>query len=156
MSLKDDITAFESATQYFLNLAAAVKPDQLDIKHENGWSARQIIHHVADSEVQSYVRLRRLLAEPEGPIIQGYDEGAWAANPHLGYESFDVKNSIAAYAAARASTLDVLKTLSEDDLASWGDHTEKGRITIQDWLNSYIAHPKDHGDQLVRALKGQE
>ena len=156
MSLKDDIAAFESATQYFLNLAAAVKSDQLDIKHENGWSARQIIHHVADSEVQSYVRLRRLMAEPEGTIIQGYDEGAWAANAHLGYEKFDVKNSIAAYVAVRASTLDVLKTLSEDDLARWGDHTEKGRITVQDWLNSYVAHPKDHGDQLVRALKGQE
>jgi hypothetical protein len=156
MSLKDDISAFESATQYFLNLAAAVKPDKLDIKHENGWSARQIIHHVADSEVQSYVRLRRLMAEPEGTTIQGYDEGAWAANPHLGYEKFDVKSSIAAYAAVRASTLDVLKTLSESDLERWGDHTETGRITVQDWLNSYVAHPKDHGDQLVRALKGQE
>ena len=64
-SLKDYIANYESSTQFFLNLARGVQKDQLDTKHENGWSARQIIHHMADSEAQSYARLRRLVAESD-------------------------------------------------------------------------------------------
>jgi len=72
MSIHEQAAVYESSTQYFLNLARGVTADQLDIKDPEGWSARQIIHHVADSEAQSYARLRRLVAEPEGSIIQGY------------------------------------------------------------------------------------
>jgi len=49
-----------------------------------------------------------------------------------------------------------LKRLSEADLAKWGEHSERGKMTVKDWLDSYTNHPHDHGDQLVRALKGQE
>jgi len=155
-SLKDYIANYEASTQFFLNLARGVQKDQLDTKHENGWSARQIIHHMADSEAQSYARLRRLVAEPEGSLIQGYDESAWATAEFLGYETGDVTNSIAVYASVRAGSLDVLKRLSDADLAKWGEHSERGKMTVKDWLDSYTNHPHDHGDQLVRALKGQE
>jgi hypothetical protein len=66
MNLKEAAAAYESASQYFLNLARGITPDLLDIHAENEWSARQCIHHMADSEAQSYARLRRLVAEPEG------------------------------------------------------------------------------------------
>ena len=85
MDISEAAAAYESSTQFFLNLARGVLPELLDVRHENGWSARQIIHHVADSEAQSYARLRRLVAEPEGSLIQGYDEGAWAKDAKLGY-----------------------------------------------------------------------
>jgi hypothetical protein len=156
MSIHEASAAYESSTQYFLNLARAVTKEQLDIKHPEGWSARQIIHHVADSEAQSYARLRRLVAEPEGSIIQGYDEGAWAQAAQLGYETAPVDNSIAVYAAVRAGSLDVIKRLEESDLEKAGVHSESGRFTIAMWLEGYTKHPVDHGDQLIRALKGQE
>jgi len=66
MDIREAAAAYESATQFFLNLARGVTPELLDVRHENGWSARQVIHHMADSEAQSYARLRRLVAEPEG------------------------------------------------------------------------------------------
>ena len=71
IDLKEAAAAYQSATQYFLNLARAVTPDLMDVHAENEWSARQCIHHMADSEAQSYARLRRLVAEPEGSVIQG-------------------------------------------------------------------------------------
>ena len=154
-SIKESAAAYESATQYFLNLARGVSSDQLDIKDPEGWSARQIIHHLADSEAQSYARLRRLVAEPEGSIIQGYDENLWATAPQLGYESAPVENSIAVFAAVRAGSLDIIKRLEESDLEKAGVHSESGRFTIAMWLASYTNHPKDHGDQLIRAVKGQ-
>jgi hypothetical protein len=156
MEIREAAAAYESATQFFLNLARGVTPELLDVHHESGWSARQIIHHLADSEAQSYARLRRLVAEPEGSAIQGYDEGVWAACEKLGYESAPVENSIAVFAAVRAGSLHVIKRLEESDLAKFGEHSESGKFTIEKWLTGYTNHPKDHADQLVRATKGQE
>jgi hypothetical protein len=156
MDIREAAAAYESSTQFFLNLALGVTPELLDVHHENGWSARQIIHHVADSEAQSYARIRRLVAEPEGSVIQGYDEGAWAECEKLGYKDAPVENSIAVYAAVRAGSLDVLKRLEESDLLKFGEHSESGKFTIEKWLVNYTKHPLDHGDQLIRATKGQE
>ena len=98
VDLKEAAAAYEAASQYFLNLARAVTPELMDVHAENEWSARQCIHHMADSEAQSYARLRRLVAEPDGSVIQGYDEAAWANEPKLAYADGDVANSIAVYA----------------------------------------------------------
>jgi hypothetical protein len=155
MSIKDIAAAYRKSTEDFEKLVASIPADQLDTKHPEGWSARQIIHHLADSEAQSYARLRRLVAEPEGSIIQGYDENLWAVAPQLGYESAPVENSIAIFAAVRAGSLDVIKRLNESDLEKAGVHSEIGQYTIARWLTGYTNHPKDHGDQLVRAVKGQ-
>jgi len=155
VDMKEAAAAYEAATQYFLNLARAVTPDVIDVHAENEWSARQCIHHMADSEAQSYARLRRLVAEPEGSIIQGYDESAWANEPKLAYADGDVTNSIAVFAAVRAASLDLVKRLDESDLEKFGEHTESGKYTIAKWLETYTRHPYDHGDQMVRATKGQ-
>jgi DinB superfamily len=156
MSMSERIAAYQSATQYFLNLAVGTSADLLDIHHESGWSARQVIHHMADSESQSYVRLRRLVAEPEGSVIQGYDEAAWAECGQLGYIDTPVENSIAVISAVRASSLDLLKRLNESDLLKFGLHTESGKYSIDRWFETYTRHPHEHGDQLIRATKGQE
>ena len=155
VDLREAAAAYEAATQYFLNLARGVTAEVIDMHAENEWSARQCIHHMADSEAQSYARLRRLEAGPEGSIIQGYDEAAWANAPKLAYADGDVTNSIAVLAAVRASSLDLIKRLDESDLEKFGEHTEAGKYTIARWLETYTRHPYDHGDQLVRATKGQ-
>jgi DinB superfamily len=156
MDIREAAAAYDSSTQFFLNLARGVTPELLDVHHENGWSARQVIHHMADSEAQSYARLRRLVAEPDGSVIQGYDEGAWAECEKLGYKDAPVENSIAVFAAVRAGSLDVIKRLEESDLAKFGEHSERGKFTVETWVNIYTKHPYDHGDQLARATKGQE
>ena len=114
-----------------------------------------MIHHLADSEAQSYARLRRLVAEPAGSIIHGYDEGAWATSPALGYETDPVETSLAVFSAVRAGTFNVLQHLTEADLARYGEHTERGRFTLDDWLRIYSKHPLDHGEQLAKALRGE-
>lgn len=155
IDLKEAAAAYQAGTQYFLNLARAVTADLLDVHAENEWSARQCIHHMADSEAQSYARLRRLIAEPEGSVIQGYDEGAWAQEGKLGYNDAPVENSIAVFASVRASSLDVIQRLEESDLEKFGEHTEAGKYTVARWLEAYTRHPYNHGDQMVRATKGQ-
>ena len=78
MTIEELVHAYEHSTEYFLNEVLIVNAQNIDLHVEGGWSARQVIHHIADSEAQSYARLRRLLAEPAGSCIQGYDEAAWA------------------------------------------------------------------------------
>ena len=116
---------YQIATQEFLNLVAQISPNQLDKADKEGWTPRQVIHHLADSEAQSYSRLRRLIAEP-GSLIQGYDENKWAESSKLGYKSEDVQSSLEVFKAVRQASYELIKRLSEKDLEIEGIHSESG------------------------------
>lgn len=153
-SIQDFAETYQAATDYFEKLVKSLKPSDVDTKAPGEWSARQIVHHMADSEAQSYARLRRILAEPEGSIIQGYDESAWAESKNLGYEDLEIANSFAVTISVRNASADLIRRMSLADLEKFGTHTERGKFTINDWLKAYSNHPLDHGAQLERAVKG--
>ncbi len=138
---------YKAATDQFLHLLETLKAEDLDKSDAEGWTPRQVIHHVADSEAQSYARLRRLIAEP-GTIIQGYDEGKWAESTTLGYKTEDVTTSIAVFIAVRQASYELIKRLSESELDNEGTHSESGRYTVRDWLKGYTNHPIDHANQI--------
>jgi len=146
-------SSYDASTEYFFECVSKVTDENLDNRDPDGWSARQVIHHMADSETQSYVRLRRLLAEPLGSEIQGYDESAWAECESLGYEHLEIEPSLAVIAAVRSSTSKILERLTDAQLELFGIHTESGRYTLADWLEIYTRHPIEHGDQLLQALE---
>lgn len=150
--MKEYAVEYEAATKYVADIIASLTPADLDKHQVGGWSPRQVIHHLADSEAQSYARLRRLIAEPEGSLIQGYDEAAWANNEILGYTELPVENSIAVLLAVRAASLDIVKRLKDSDLSRAGVHSESGEYTIAKWLKVYSNHPRDHGNQIKEAL----
>lgn len=152
MSISDFAAQYEAATRQFLELITSLPQSELDLSDAEGWTPRQVIHHVADSEAQSYARLRRLIAEP-GTTIQGYDEGKWAANPTLGYSETDVANSIAVFTAVRNSSHGLILRLTEKELDNSGTHSESGEYSIRTWLETYINHPKDHAAQIKEQLK---
>ena len=143
---------YRSATEEFLNLISSLKETDLDISDAEGWTPRQVIHHMADSEAQSYARLRRLIAEP-GTTIQGYDEGKWAENQTLGYKSQPIEYSVAVLKAVREATYQLLLRVNESLLNNKGIHSESGEYSIKNWLESYINHPKDHANQIRNQIK---
>ena len=155
MTLAEQVAAYEAATRALVEQVAALDARSLDTRHPEGWSARQVIHHLADSEAQSYARLRRLVAEPPGSVIQGYDEAAWASCPALGYEHDPIDVPLAVFAAVRAGSLAVLRRLDESDLTRHGMHSERGAFSVADWLRIYGAHPTEHGRQIAKALLGE-
>ncbi len=138
---------YENATREFLNTVQGLSDADLDVSNSGAWTARQVIHHVADSEAQSYARLRRLIAEP-GTQIQGYDEGGWGENETLGYKVLPIENSIDVFKAVRYSSLAIIKRLSVTQLENSGIHTESGQYTIKTWLETYINHPLEHAAQI--------
>lgn len=152
MELADALDAYRAATDLFLAVAEGADADRLDRRRGGEWSARQVIHHVADSETHSYLRLRRLLAEP-GTLIQGYDEAAWAECAALGYAELPVAHALAVVRAVRTGSADVLARLGPEDLARSGEHSESGPYTLTRWLEIYTRHPIDHARQLAEALE---
>jgi hypothetical protein len=150
-----DLTAaaqrYEEATEQFLEVARQLSDSQLDFTKNDAWTARQVIHHVADSEAQSYARLRRLIAEP-GTQIQGYDEAGWGENETLGYKDLPIALSLDVFMAVRASSLEIIKRLKPAQLDNSGTHSESGEYTIKTWLETYIGHPLEHAAQIKSGL----
>ena len=112
------------------------------------WCARQVVHHLADSETNSYVRLRRLLAEPAPTTIQGYDEAHWATVLH--YDR-PIEASLAVFRAVRAASGELLDTLVDADLERTGVHSESGTYSLADWLEIYADHAEAHAAQIRAA-----
>jgi hypothetical protein len=111
------------------------------------WSAREIVHHLADSETNSMIRLRKLLCE-EYPVVQGYDQDLWAVL--LRYNTRDSAPALAAFRAARETTAQLLRVMSEDDWKRTGWHPEHGLYSAQLWLQIYAAHAHNHAQQIHR------
>ena len=113
------------------------------------WSAREIVHHLGDSESTSAWRLRRLLVE-DNPLIQGYDQDQFATR--LRYNERDMAPALEAFRYARASTMQLIPLMSEEDWQRAGTHSESGHYTTEDWLRIYAAHAHNHAAQ-IRALR---
>jgi DinB superfamily len=151
-NFSDLVDAYESSTTFFLEQLSQLTEKNIDQRVPGGWTARQVIHHVADSETQSYARLRRLLAEPTGSLTQGYDEAAWAETPELGYQTLPIEASVEVFRAVRTSSLAVLRGLNASYLEREGVHTEGGKYTLAMWLDIYTRHPREHAAQLREAI----
>lgn len=111
------------------------------------WSAAEIIHHLADSEMMSAIRLRRLLVE-DNPAIQGYPEAVYAER--LLYNTRDIAPALEAFKAARATTVQLLEKMTEEDWQRKGTHSESGAYGTEIWLGNYAAHAHDHAGQIRR------
>jgi hypothetical protein len=134
----------------FANAVEAVGEANLDDARDGGWTARQVVHHLADAEMTSAIRLRRLLAE-DAPVIAGYDEARFAERLHYDRPT---NAALRAIEAARETSAELLDRLTEADWARTGTHTESGAYGVETWLATYADHPYDHADQVRRAAGG--
>jgi hypothetical protein len=142
------IRQYEAGYSEVMNALEGFSQDQLS-SHPlpNKWSAREIVHHLADSESTSAIRFRRLLAE-DSPVIQGYDQDEYAKR--LKYNEREIGPALDAFRSARETTAQVLSLMSESDWQREGTHSESGRYTIEDWLRIYAAHAHNHAAQIRR------
>ena len=116
---------------------------QLNIPYrDGGWTVKQVVHHVADSHMNAYMRFKLALTE-DNPTIKTYDEAAWA-------ELSDTKNlpvniSLTLLHALHARWYELLKNLNEADWQKTVFHPEHQRkITLWELLKMYAWHSKHH------------
>ena len=128
-------------------LAGAGDAD-LDARPAPGtWTAREVVHHLADSEMTSAMRLRLLLAV-DGAAITGYDQDEFARRLH--YDR-PIEASLEAFKAARRTTAEILDRMTEEEWRREGTHSEHGRYTVERWLEIYATHAHQHAEQILVA-----
>jgi|SRR5579862_801534 uncharacterized damage-inducible protein DinB len=114
---------------------------QLDTPYrEGGWSVRQVVHHVADSHLNCYVRFKLALTEEE-PIIKPYDQGAWAALPD---SRMPVDISLTLTWALHERWVALLESMTERDFQKKFVHPERGVQDLATTLALYDWHSRHH------------
>ncbi len=123
-----------------------LKDRDFDARLPGKWSIREIVHHLADSEMLAAVRLRRLVAE-DRPGIRATDVGGYVRR--LFYDR-PVQNSLELFRMVRASTGEILDRMTDADWAREGVHSETGRFTAEKWLEVFSQHAETHAEQIKR------
>ena len=130
-----------------------ITPEELDARLGPGrWSAREIVHHLADSEMTSAVRLRRLLVE-DRPAIQGYDQDEFSRRLHYDRPH---ESALELFRYVRLTTAELLERLQPSDWLREGTHSENGRYTVETWLTIYAEHAHRHARQIRQARSAAE
>lgn len=117
------------------------------------WSAHEVVVHCADSESQAAMRIRTLIAE-DTPVIQGYDQERWAER--LDYHRQPLEVALATVEAVRGHTVPLLESLTDEQWARMGQHTESGPYSAESWLRIYAEHLEKHSGQIERNLAAWE
>jgi hypothetical protein len=127
------------------NLRAAVyglNEAQLDTPYrEGGWTVRQLVHHVADSHMNAYVRTRLALTE-DWPTIKPYDEKLWAELADV--KTLPVDVSLELLDTLHRRWVALLESLSEEQWKRGYNHPESGRQTLEQVAALYDWHSRHH------------
>ena len=122
-----------------------------DYKPETSqWCIAEIIVHLADSEVNGYVRCRKIIAEPGQPITT-YDQALWATG--LDYMNQDTQQTLELFRLLRETTYRILKSLPDEVWQNTLLHPERGPLTLDGWLDIYEAHPRKHISQMHKVFE---
>jgi hypothetical protein len=136
------------------NLRSAVSgltEAQLDTPYrEGGWTVRQLVHHVADSHTNAYVRTRKALTE-DWPAVAAYDEKVWAELPDA--KTLPVEVSLKLLDALHIRWAALLKSLPDADWQRGYVHSENGRQKLADVVQLYDWHCRHHVAHITELRK---
>ncbi len=116
---------------------------------ESEWSPHEIVIHLADAEVNGYVRFRKLVAEP-GSDIGAYEQDEWANR--LDYLSQDPDDALDLMDLLRGLTLSLLERLPEAAWVNIAHHPDEDTWTLDTWLHTYTTHVDAHIRQMDQAV----
>jgi len=121
---------------------SGLSDQQLDTPYrEGGWTVRQVVHHVPDSHVNSYIRFKLALTEEE-PTIRPYMEDRWAELPEAKSGSIDV--SLVLLESLHRRWMLVLSGLTDAQWARSFRHPEMGLLSLEKTLALYAWHGRHH------------
>ncbi len=135
-------------------VTAGLSDAQLDTPYrDGGWTVRQVVHHLADSHANAYIRYRLALTE-DWPTVKPYDEAAWAELADSRKLPIDV--SMAIIAGMHARWVALLESLSEEDFQKGYNHPEHGKQALSTVLAMYAWHARHHTAHIasLRARQG--
>ena len=119
---------------------------------EGEWTVAQNVHHLADSHMNSFVRMRLILTE-ERPALKPYDQDRWAELADSGTTALE--ESLSILEGLHRRWVRVFESLGAADWRRAGLHPEIGEVTLDSILQIYAAHGEGHIDQINRTLEAQ-
>lgn len=150
--LKECISRIESVPAKIEAVLSTLTARHLDTPYrEGGWTARQVIHHIADSHSNMYIRVKWMLTE-EMPVIKAYNEKSWAETPETKLDPFISLNLLK---ALHVKLVTLLKLLKPADLLREFIHPETGKnVRLDRLIALYAWHGEHHlGHLLIVAKK---
>jgi uncharacterized damage-inducible protein DinB len=153
LGTRDPIDVLGRTADAIRAATAGVSDAQLSQPESPGkWSLRQVVQHLADSELVWGYRLRLVLAQDRPPLT-GYDQDLWSERLH--YERLPVDEALDRFAVLRRSNLRLLADASPDDLQRVGVHAERGEESVSHMIRMYAGHDLLHLRQLARIRQAQ-
>ncbi|HLI35068.1 MAG TPA: bacillithiol transferase BstA [Terriglobia bacterium] len=136
------ITEIEEAPARLGAAVSGLSEAQLDTPYrEGGWTVRQVVHHLADSHMNAYIRTRLALTEND-PAIKTYNQERWAELADARTAPIDL--SLNLFQGLHARWVLLLRSLGADDFARAVMHPERGRMTLDQSLALYAWHGRHH------------
>lgn len=140
------VVRYKTGHAAMVDVLRGIQPEELDWRPApDEWSAREIVHHVADADTMATARIIRILTEDDPPI-PAYDEQVLARD--LRYRERPIEPALRAIEALRATTAELLDGLTEANWERAGTHSELGRYSVEGWLEFNAAHAYDHAAQI--------
>ncbi|MEO6549900.1 MAG: YfiT family bacillithiol transferase [Ferruginibacter sp.] len=141
--LKEWLTDIKHLPQHLENAILNLDESQLNTQYRpEGWTVKQLVHHVADSHMNAYIRFKLGLTE-DTPAIKPYDEAAWALLSDT--QNLPINISLTILHALHIRWIEILKAISEEDWKRTVYHPEqKQEITLWHLLGSYAWHGRHH------------
>ncbi len=132
------------------SLVSGRSDDQLDTPYRpGGWTVRQVVHHVPDSHMNAYIRMKFAITE-DAPAIKAYDEAKWAELPEA--KTGPAEISVALLEALHRRWVMFLRALSEADFSKAYVHPELGPVTLDEGVAMYAWHCRHHTEHIKLGL----
>ena len=136
--------AIDTIAQLPAQMAAGVdglSEAQLDTPYRpGGWTVRQVVHHVADSHMNAFVRLKMALTE-DTPTIKPYDQDAWST---LADMRLPIDISLSLLRGIHTRWVTVLRSLAPEQFSRTFNHPEIGVMTLDSQIQMYAWHSRHH------------
>ena len=136
------IVAVESAPRELMKVVAGLSEVQIETPYRpEGWTVRQVVHHLADSHMNAYVRFRLALTEDE-PTIKPYHEAAWADLSDARTGPIDV--SLTLLSALHSRGVALMRGMTPEQWERAFRHPERGLLRLDQTLAMYAWHGRHH------------
>ena len=148
---RQKIESYRNAYDQLVEALDQFPGEMWQFRDEHGcWSIHEHVIHITDSEANSYIRCRRLIAEP-GRTLMDYDENRWATA--LDYHEQDIDDTLNLFKWLRGKSYTLIKSLPESAWTNTAYHPENGDTTLDDWLDTYEAHVREHIEYMQQNLE---
>lgn len=142
----EQIAAINALPRELRNAVAGLNDQQLDTPYrDGGWTVRQVVHHLADSHLNAYIRTKLMVAE-DHPMLKPYNQDDWAALPD---NQLPIEASLQLLQGLHQRWGMLLESLTDEEWERTAFHPENGVMSLHDIAQNYAIHGRNHITQIT-------